>query len=313
MYKIRRTFKASASSPSTIKKSRWQKYKDSLLVKGTRAEKMLEEKAMKERKRRLRHKNVLVDSAIKKDVKKTKQNPNNDWLHKIIIKTQVPPSLPLPASSATETITDDAIAADKMPEILQIGGYKPVVEDVMPDDTVVRTNAPLIIRHPTRIVVADASGSGKSTWIEKLLLHRQDCFDVPHKEIVWFYNLETAVKSHMDKLPGVQFHKVFVLSSKHMKSVIDQAQYIVHMKSAQDARQIQTLAGQIYGKHGNRFAMWAMNYAFGGSDHAYLVFDMHSKSKGWQRLRAQVFPGECNLLFVKKGTMLDKEFYEKNV
>lgn len=363
MYKIRRTSKTAESS-GTPNKSRWQKYKESLLAKGIHQDKKLE-RAVKERKRRLQHKKILDyvdDSAIISAVKN--KSSTRDWLHKIIVKTQVPPIETPPITSAT--VTNGSVPG--VDETLQRGGYKPVVDNVMPDDTVVRANAPLIIRHPSRIIVAGASGSGKSTWIERLLLERQDCFDVPPKEILWFYNLESAVKGHMNKLPGVQFHKglpekeailqldariprvividdqqeevdasnriikdlfniyshhlgvtvIFAvqslyLRSKHMKSVVDQATYIVHMKSAKGAQQIQTLAGQIYGKHGNRFATWAMTYAFGGSDHAYLVFDMHNQTKGWQRLRAQVFPGECNLLFVKKGTMLDEEFYEKSV
>ena len=268
------------------------------------------------------------------------------------MKTSIPP--PVPPSPEEEESA-----------MLQKGGYKPVARDVLLEDTVIRANAPIIIYHPSRIIVAGPSGSGKSTWVKNLILHRDECFTSPPREILWFYKVESAVKNLIHELPAsVQYFQglpekeaiqemdaevprlividdqedsvdsskiikelftvyshhlnitvVFIvqniyLKAKFMKSVTDQAQYLIHTKAAKGSQQLRSLGGQIFGKNGSRFVNWAMNHAFeNDSPYAYLLFDMHNLSKNWQRLRANVFPGECNLFFVTKDTVLDKSFH----
>ena len=344
-----------------VRRSRWRKYKDSLVRKGKYKEN-LKSNNIRRRKKRLNRKlkggDVINDEVLNEAVEK--KVPSGDWIDRIIMKTRIPPAF----------VDVDEGKDSSSPRVeLEKGGYKPIARDVMQEDTVVRTDAPLVIHHPSRIIVAGPSGSGKSTWVRDLILHRDKCFSTPPREILWFYKVESAVKHLVGQLPeSVQYFQglpereaiqemdseiprlividdqedgvnssntivkdlftvfshhlnisvVFVvqniyLKARLMKSITDQGQYLIHTKAAKGSQQIRTLGGQIFGKNGSRFVNWAMNHAFeNDSPFAYLLFDMHNLSKNWQRLRSSVFPGECNLFFIKKGTVLDKTFHELN-
>ena len=120
-----------------------------------------------------------------------------------------------------------------------------------------------------------------------------------------------TVDSHHMNISIIFVVQNLFLNAKKMRSTVDNAQYIVYMKGGKGAHKISTVASQIWGWEGTTsFMNWVRNIAFATdkTDYPYLLFDMHNQTPAWAQLKTNVFPGECNTYFIKKGTVLDSSF-----
>jgi hypothetical protein len=63
---------------------------------------------------------------------------------------------------------------------------------------------PKVFSHPTRIMVAGATQSGKTTLVLKMLRHLDTLMDPPPQKIYWFYTMPASVAGVHDILPHVK-------------------------------------------------------------------------------------------------------------
>lgn len=120
-----------------------------------------------------------------------------------------------------------------------------------------------------------------------------------------------TVDSHHSQITIIFIVQNIFLNAKQMRSTVENANYVVYFKGGRSAQKTTTIASQIWGWEGTAsFMNWVRNIAFSTEkvDFPYLMFDMHNKTPAWAQLKTNVFPGECNTFYIKKGTSLDGSF-----
>jgi hypothetical protein len=65
-----------------------------------------------------------------------------------------------------------------------------------------------MLRNPVSISICGTTGSGKTTWIYRLLQNMTTMFDIPPKQVLYCYGIWQDLYENMDeKLPFVTFHE----------------------------------------------------------------------------------------------------------
>ena len=64
---------------------------------------------------------------------------------------------------------------------------------------------PSVLQHPTQCLVGGATKTGKTTLVQKILLNRHALFNVPIKNVYWYYTMPKSVESIRQSLPDVNF------------------------------------------------------------------------------------------------------------
>ena len=78
------------------------------------------------------------------------------------------------------------------------------------EDEVIRVpqgDRPKVFAHPSVILIAGASKSGKTTLVTKLMKNRHIMFSPPPEKTYWFYTMESSVASIRPILPDIKFRE----------------------------------------------------------------------------------------------------------
>jgi hypothetical protein len=70
----------------------------------------------------------------------------------------------------------------------------------------VQTVSPVVMQHPFTMIVAAATGSGKSTWVKELLLRKDVMIKPSPQRVIWFYKRWQPLYSELKNLvPDMEF------------------------------------------------------------------------------------------------------------
>lgn len=135
-----------------------------------------------------------------------------------------------------------------------------------------------------------------------------DMMDMTDKKTTFedLKRLFTAVSHHGNM--SVIFIVQDLYVNRHMTRLANQAENILAMVNGAAAYQIPKLCNKLFGPGHELFIRWAINDVHAHSNFGYLLLSTGATVPECQRVRTNIFPGEENTFYIKKGMLKTKEY-----